>query len=79
MGKICTIQNMLSHVRIDGNEAADKLSKEARDLNSNTTYLVALNDPNATAFTDIKRKLSEWIRKFERLVRTEKLKRQLLD
>ena len=73
------MQNTLAHVIVDGNEAADKLLKEARDLNNNTISLVALNDANATAFIDIKRKLSEWISKFARLMPTENLKRELLD
>ena len=35
------------HVRIYGNGAADKLAKEARDINNTTISLVKLDDANA--------------------------------
>ena len=47
---------MPAHVGIDGNEAADKLAKEARDLNNNTTSLVTLDDANAIARNHFKEK-----------------------
>ena len=41
---------------IDDNEAADKLSKMARDLNNNTTSLVTLDDANVIALYWLKEK-----------------------
>ena len=41
---------------IDDNEAADKLSKMARDLHNNTTSLVTLDDANVIALYWLKEK-----------------------
>ena len=43
-------------VGIDGNETADKLAKEASDLNNNTTSLVTLDDANVIAHLTLKEK-----------------------
>ena len=47
---------MPAYVRIDGNETAEKLAKEANDLNNNTTSLVTLDDANVTARLRLKGK-----------------------
>ena len=49
MEKICTMYWMPAYVGKNGNESADKLAKEARDLNNNTTSLVTLGNANAIA------------------------------
>ena len=40
------------------NEAADKLAKEARDLNNNTTSLITLDEANAIARYRLEKKTS---------------------
>ena len=56
MGNICAMQWMPAHVEIDGNKTTDKLAKEAKDLDSNTTNLVRLDDANAIARHRLKEK-----------------------
>ena len=67
----CKIQ----HIKIEDNEEAVKLAKEARDWNNNTTSLVTLDDGNDIARYRLKEKTSEVIIKFAKLMPTKNFQR----
>ena len=79
MRKICTIKQIPAHISVDWNEAADKLFKEARDLNNNTKSLVMLDDANAIAYYRLKGKTVMEDHQICEIDANRELKRRLLD
>ena len=72
------MRQMPAHAEIDDNEAANKLAKEARDLNNNTISLFTLEDAIAIASYRFKENTIRVDQKIYKIdVNREKLLRQL--